>query len=79
MSELQRDARTSGEALRVLKDNIREMPELQEKPFDVAPILYSYNVPRYYALLLRARKYAQTNKQMLRWFVAQDVPLHCDD
>ena len=53
--------------------------ELIKSPFDVAPALYSYNVPRYYTVLQRARQFARVNRLRLRWCFAKDVPLHRED
>ena len=54
-------------------------PAMREAPFDTAPALYAYNVPRFYTVMLRARQYARANNTMLHWFIAQDIPLHVDD
>ena len=56
-----------------------DKPELKQPPFDVAPALYAYNVPRYYTILLRAREYAKANNLQLSWCLARDIPLHRDD
>ena len=64
---------------RVMRAADVERPELHEPPFDTAPALYAYNVPRYYTILLRAREYARINSLQLQWCVARDIPLHQDD
>ena len=45
---------------RVLAPEQRSSAELQQKPWDSAPVLYARNVPRYYALLQRARLFARS-------------------
>ena len=52
---------------------------IQEKPWDTAPALYARNIPRYYALLQRARMFARINREKLHWTVAQDTPLNRED
>ena len=64
---------------RVLRENETKNDELRTAPFDVAPALYAYNVPRFQALLHRARVFAREHNVELHWSFAQDVPLHCDD
>ena len=64
---------------RVLSSTRRMSSELQSKPWDTAPALYARNVPRYYALLQRARVFARINQEQLHWTIAQDIPLHRDD
>ena len=54
-------------------------PELRRKPFDSAPALYTFNVPRYFATNLRAKEYAKQRKVQLSWCYARDVPLHPED
>ena len=54
-------------------------PELHRKPFNGAPALYTFNVPRYFATNLRAREYAKQNNVQLSWCYARDVPLHPGD
>ena len=58
---------------------ICKMKHFLSHPFDIAPALYAYNVPRYFTLLLRARQFAKTNKTTLSWCYARDIPLHRDD
>ena len=64
---------------RVLGDEMLDFDTLHKSPFDTAPALYAYNVPRYQTLILRAREYARANNIALHWCWAQDIPLHCDD
>ena len=64
---------------RVLSSTNRMSSELQRKPWDTAPALYARNVPRYYALLQRARGFARINQQQLHWTIAQDTPLQRED
>ena len=64
---------------RVLSPTDRSSTDLQCKPWDTAPALYARNVPRYYALLQRARAFARINQEQLHWAMARDVPLHRDD
>lgn len=60
--------------------NPNEIPmELHEPPYTEASAIYSFNVPRYYSMLLRAREYAKQNRQQLSWCYARDVPLHPGD
>ena len=64
---------------RVISGSMEDMADLDKPPFDTAPAIYAYNVPRYYALLTRARKYAAVNNLQLSWCVARDIPLHRED
>ena len=54
-------------------------PELQEHPFTEAPALYSFNVPKYLNILLRAQEFAKEHNKKLSWCYAKDVPLHAGD
>ena len=47
--------------------------------FTLALALYSFNVPRYFAILLRAREFAKAHEVQLSWCYAQDTPMHPDD
>ena len=58
---------------------LRSSSEIHDKPWDTAPALYARNVPRYYALLQRARMFARINQEQLHWTVAQDTPLQRED
>ena len=53
--------------------------ELHLPPYSTAPALYSFNVPRYYSTLLRAREFAKQQNLELYWCYARDVPLHQGD
>ncbi len=53
--------------------------ELHKPPFSTAPALYSFNVPRYFSTLLRAREFAKQQNFELYWCYARDVPLHAGD
>ena len=53
--------------------------ELHGKPFDSAPALYTFNVPRYFATNLRAREYAKQRDVQLSWAYARDVPCLPED
>jgi hypothetical protein len=64
---------------RVMRETDVHDPALQSKPFDVAPALYAFNVPRYFTTLLRARQFARTNNLTLSWCYARDIPLHRED
>ncbi len=64
---------------RVLRREVGSDPRLQEPPFDAAPALYAYNVPRYCAVMLRAAVFARARGRRLHWCVARDIPLHRDD
>ena len=60
---------------RVLTDSTgSRIPELHGKPFDSAPALYTFNVPRAFATNLRAREYAKQRGVQLSWCYARDVP-----
>ena len=47
--------------------------------FSHAPALYSFNVPRYFAILLRAQSFALSEQVQLTWCYAKDTPLHPED
>ena len=64
---------------RVLSEDHCPSEDFKKPPFDKAPALCAFNVPRYYAVLHRARQYARANRLQLQWCVARDVPLHRDD
>jgi len=53
--------------------------ELHAPPFSEAPAVYSFNIPRYYSLQVRAREYAKQHNKQLSWCYARDVPLHPGD
>ena len=48
-------------------------------PFDSAPALYTFNVPRAFATNLRAREYAKHRGVQLSWCYARDVPCLPED
>ena len=50
---------------RVLQDSDTNRLELREAPFDKAPALFAYNIPRYYTLIMRAREFARVNNLKL--------------
>ena len=52
---------------------------LQQEPFSSAPALYTFNVPRYRAIHLRAREFAKQKNVQLSWCYARDVPLLPED
>lgn len=66
---------------RVMPPGAEVARSFQEKPFDEAPVLHAFNVPRYHALLLRAKAFAISRKECLTWSFAADQPLwedaHC--
>ena len=65
---------------RVLTDSAgSRIPELHGKPFDSAPALYTFNVPRAFATNLRAREYAKHRGVQLSWCYARDVPCLPED
>ena len=64
---------------RVLNDNYCPKEQFSNKPFDTAPALFAFNVPRYFAIMHRARQYARNNNVLLQWCVARDIPLNRDD
>ena len=64
---------------RVMRNGDELRPELTKDPFDTAPALYAYNIPRYYTMLVRAREFAKRRQLHLSWTVAYDIPLHHDD
>ena len=47
--------------------------------FSKAPALYSFNVPKYFAILLRAREFAKAQNIQLTWCYARDTPMHPGD
>jgi len=77
--ECQRCKQLRKERRRVLQENETKDESLHTTPFDEAPALYAYNVPRFQALLYRARVFAREHNMALHWCYAQDIPLHCDD
>ena len=52
---------------------------LCEEPFASAPVVYSFNVPRYFAINCRAQQFAATKSLKLCWCIARDIPLHHED
>ena len=47
----------------------------QQPPYDRAPMLHPFNVPRYRTLTLRAKTFAAATGQQLCWSFAADYPL----
>ena len=47
--------------------------------FAVGPALYNFNVPNYFAILLRARHFAREHNLQLTWCYAHDKPCHPED
>ena len=64
---------------RVLSDLNHIPPELHGSLYSSAPALYSFNVPRYFSIQLRAREFAKQQNVQLSWCYARDVPLHPGD
>ena len=64
---------------RVLGAPFEQDETFHKPPFDTAPALYAFNVPRYYTLRLRAWQYARTNNRRSHWCMARDIPLLRDD
>ena len=54
------------------------LPE-EKIAFSKAPALYSFNVPKYFAILLRAREFAKTRNIQLTCCYARDIPMHPSD
>ena len=54
-------------------------PHLHREPFVSAPAIYNYNVPKYWAVHLRAREFAKQHNRQLSWAFARDIPLFQDD
>ncbi len=52
---------------------------MRRPPFDTAPALFAYNVPRSYTALLRSREYARATGLTVSWGFSQDIPLHRED
>ena len=52
---------------------------MQEYPSVQAPYVHPHNMPKYYALQLRAVEYAKAHGRGLNWIVAQDYPLAAED
>ena len=70
---------TRAARVRVLH-NTQEAPETWKKqPFSNAPALFTFNVPRYFAILIRAREFARESNVELTWCYAKDQPLHPGD
>ena len=63
----------------VLRHDELQSLALRQPPFDRAPLLTSYNVPRFRALLLRAQQVAETHERALYWATAHDRPLVAAD
>ena len=78
-SECSSCAKVRQDRHRVLTDLKNISPDLHAPPFPDAPAVYSFNVPRYYSIQLRAREYAKQNNKQLSWCYAKDVPLHPGD
>ena len=55
------------------------MEDVKKLPFDEAPAVYAYNVPKWSTLLLRAKEYAKQTQQCICWSFAHDIPLFSDD
>ncbi len=64
---------------RVLRLGQEKYSEIQQHPFLDAPAVFACNVPKYFAVLLRAREYAKLNHLQLSWCAARDIPLFRDD
>ena len=64
---------------RVLGRGVDPSTFVHQRPFDAAPALYAYNVPRYCAVMIRAAAFALARDRRLHWCVARDTPLHRDD
>ena len=53
--------------------------KLHEELFSSAPAIFSYNVPKYFAVHLRAEEFAKARGKKISWVVARDVPLFHGD
>ena len=63
-----------------LLDSVAHTSSPEEKvALSKAPALYSFNVPKYFAILLRAREFAKQQNIQLTWCYARDTPMHPDD
>ena len=62
-----------------VSDQERLAAEARRPPYTDAPALYSFNVPRYFNILLRAREFARHWRSELFWCHAVDIPLHPGD
>ena len=60
-------------------DHERVPAEARRPPYTDAPALYSFNVPRYFNIMLRAREFARQWSSELLWCHAVDIPLHPGD
>ena len=78
-SECEECAKAREERRRVLRLGQDNYPEIKQKPFVDAPAVFACNVPKYFAVLLRAREYAKQNGLQLSWCIARDMPLFRDD
>ena len=54
-------------------------PRCLQPPFDAAPYIHPYNLPKYFALQLRAVEFAKQRNLCVNWVVARDAPRHRDD
>ncbi|CAE7035450.1 esrp2 [Symbiodinium sp. CCMP2592] len=64
---------------RVLRPEELRSSVWRQPPFDTAPLLTSYNVPRFRAILLRAQQFADTHRRAVYWAAAHDRPLAAAD
>ena len=47
--------------------------------FAIGPALYNFNVPKFFAILLRARHFAKEHNLQITWCYANDAPRHPED
>ena len=64
---------------RVLPFGPATKANLRTEPFASAPAIFSYNVPKYFAVHLRAEEFAKAHGRTIHWMVARDVPLFHED
>ena len=64
---------------RVLNSSEPLPEDISSPHFAAAPAIYSFNVPRYFTTMIRAREYGKSHDRRITWFYAKDTPLHRDD
>ena len=64
-----------GHRCRILQPGNSIATDLHGEPFASAPVIYSYNVPKYFTVHLRAEEFAKAHGRALCWMHARDVPL----
>ena len=60
---------------RLRRDRVWKPGKFDISQFCDAPALYSFNIPKYFTMLVRAQHFAQSKQQMLTWTYARDKPM----